>query len=117
MVAEEMQAAEAARVWDLRPVTYRATETVEEADTFYGFVAEEVAKIDPRLVHWGQDDEGQHHVEGVDYDRVVTLLLHQTRALKEAHDMQIKALKEDYEAQKEAHEKRFTALEERLLHN
>lgn len=67
---EGVQAAEAARVWDLRPVSYRALEADPGAAKNYGFIAEEVADIDPRLVFWGKDEEGQQRVEGVNYDQV-----------------------------------------------
>jgi hypothetical protein len=67
---EDVQAADAARVWDLRPVSYRALEANAEEHKSYGFIAEEVAEIDPRLVFWGQDKDGQPRVEGVNYDQV-----------------------------------------------
>lgn len=58
-------------MWNLRPVSYRhALEAEVEHDKAYGFVAEEVAAIDPRLVFWGEDAEGQPRVEGVDYEQV-----------------------------------------------
>lgn len=67
---EDVQAAEAARVWDLRPVSYRALEADAEAHKAYGFIAEEVAEVDPRLVFWGPDEDGERRVEGVNYDQV-----------------------------------------------
>jgi len=40
-------------VFDLRPVWYRSKcETDRQEWSWYGFIAEEVAEIDPRLVHW-----------------------------------------------------------------
>lgn len=100
-----VQAAEAAAVWDLRPVTFRAlnAEAKVDGDTSYGFVAEEVAEIDPRLVFWTEGTEGQRRAEGIDYEQVVALLLRQTKAFKEAHEAQIKA-----------HEVQIKALEEKV---
>lgn len=68
---EDVQEAEAARVWDLRPVSYRALEAGPGEHKLYGFIAEEVAKIDPRLVDWGEDAAtGEPRVQGVDYEQV-----------------------------------------------
>ncbi len=93
-----MQEAEAAALWDLRAVPFRALDVDQKAhtDTLYEFIAEEVAKIDPQLVTWTEDAEGQRRVEGVDYDRVVPLLLHQTKAFK--HEAPLKALEGKHEA-------------------
>ena len=107
---EEIQAADSARVWDLRPVAYRAMERAEKTDTLFGFVAEDVAEVDPRLVHWEQDDDGNSRVESVDYDQVVTLLLHQTKEIKATYEARIKALEE----RNTTSEARIKALEEKL---
>lgn len=58
---EDVQAGDAARVWDLRPVSYRALEADAEAYKAYGFIAEEVRQhharrhphphTDPTLLH------------------------------------------------------------------
>jgi hypothetical protein len=60
-------------VEQLRPVTFRWIETGEDD---YGFVAEEVAEIDPRLATYNADGQ----VEGVKYRQISALLL---RALQE----------------------------------
>lgn len=45
--------ANAADVLSLRPVWYRSTAAADRPDwSWYGLVAEEVAAVDPRLVHW-----------------------------------------------------------------
>ncbi len=49
---------------DLATLTY--TRRLERC----GFIAEEVAEIDPRLVFWGQDEDGEPRMEGVNYDQV-----------------------------------------------
>ena len=58
----------------LRPVGYRWTHDGSED---VGFVAEEVAEIDERLIH--RNDRGE--VEGVRYDRISALLVNATRTL------------------------------------
>ena len=44
------------QLFQMRPVWYRSTEeTADNPDhSWYGLIAEELAKIDPRLVHWGR---------------------------------------------------------------
>ena len=84
---QDVAASDSARVWDLRPVSYRAlgeTAAAHNADdaTSYGFIAEEVAEVDPRLCFWGEDAEGMPQVEGVNYDQVIPLLLQEARQLK-----------------------------------
>jgi hypothetical protein len=100
---EGVEAPEAARVWDLRPVSFRFLADKDDQHKLYGFIAEEVAEVDPRLAVWGVDAEGRPQVEGVDYDQVVTLLLHQTKARIET-----------YEARIETYEARIQTLEEKL---
>ena len=58
----------------LRPVSYRWT---NDGSADIGFVAEEVAEIDERLIH--RNDRGE--VEGVRYDRISALLANGTRTL------------------------------------
>ena len=79
-----------------RPVWYRSTckdDCVEHS--WWGFIAEEVAEIDPRLVHWKttepvvQENGSLEHVpcdpepEGVAYDRFVPHLLNLIKRQKE----------------------------------
>ncbi len=81
---------------DCRPVWYRSTCAVDKAEwSWWGFIAEEVAEIDPRLVHWkttqgvAQEDGSVAHVpcepepEGVAYDRFVPHLLNLIKRQKE----------------------------------
>ena len=79
-------------VFRLRPVWYRSIAGDDpEQWSYYGLIAEEVAEVDPRLVHFGpsadcscvEDDDGhvEHEVscltepEGVQYDRLVPHLI------------------------------------------
>jgi len=81
-------------VLSLRPVWYRSTASNDRKDwSWYGLIAEEVAEIEPRLVHWSYLDkdyettfvdgnvtktlkEGAQLVpDGIQYDRIAVLLL------------------------------------------
>ena len=93
---QDVKASESARVWDLRPVVYRILDAAKEEPKLYGFIAEEVAEVDPRLCFWSQDSEGLPQVEGVNYDQVIPLLLQEAKELKAAREMDathIEALK------------------------
>jgi hypothetical protein len=51
-------------VLEIRPIWYRSTAAADDPNhSFYGFAAEDVAAVDPRLCHWAYRDE--------DYDTVV----------------------------------------------
>jgi hypothetical protein len=55
---EDIDPAHADAVLQLRPVWYRSKVAHDPQDwSWYGLIAEEVAEIDPRLVHWGYCDE------------------------------------------------------------
>jgi hypothetical protein len=89
---EEVAREAAERVLALSPVRYRSTAQGDRPDwTFYGLVAEDVAKIDPRLVHWTSASEAGNAVAGenelvpdaVQYDRIGVLLIDVVRRLRE----------------------------------
>lgn len=103
-------------VLQMRPVWYRSLcENDPSAWSYYGFIAEEVAELDPRLVHYAhkdgcecpEDESGmkQHEAscfvepEGVQYDRIVPHLVN---------------LVQRQQARIEASEARLAALEARL---
>lgn len=55
----------------LRPIWYRSkAEADNKAWSWYGLLAEEVAQIEPRLVHWGYTDEAYEEVD-VPYQELV----------------------------------------------
>jgi len=77
-------------ILDFRPVWYRSKAEADRKDwSWYGLIAEEVAKIEPRLVHWTYLEDAYEEVEGerqlkpgaemvpdgVQYDRLTVLLL------------------------------------------
>jgi len=79
-----------------RPVWYRSNCDLDNPSWgYWGFIAEEVAEIDPRLVHWktqqiSYDDKGsvvttpcEPEPEGVQYDRFVPHLLNLIKRQKE----------------------------------
>lgn len=89
---ETLDAEHADIVFNLRPVWYRSTTGNDpEGWSYYGLIAEEVAELDPRLVHFGaaadcgcvEDNDGhiEHELscltepEGVQYDRLVPHLI------------------------------------------
>jgi hypothetical protein len=58
-------------IYGSRPVWYRSLSENDPSEySYWGFIAEEVAEIDPRMVHWGDDGP-----EGVQYDRYVVHLV------------------------------------------
>jgi hypothetical protein len=62
---------EASALWAMRPVTYKSTAKPDNPDKRHlGFIAEELADIDPKLVHFSEDGTP----EGVQYDRITVLL-------------------------------------------
>lgn len=62
-----------------RPITYRSKAEADDPDRrWFGFIAEEVAEIEPTLVHY--DAEGRP--DGVQYDRLTVLLVKKIQELE-----------------------------------
>jgi hypothetical protein len=93
---EDMSLAEATRIVDaIKPIWYRSKCEADRKDwSYWGVIAEDLAEIDPRLVHWGYwpedyieatNDEGEKQLVlksdaklspvGVQYERIAVLLL------------------------------------------
>ena len=94
---EELQDSYADAILGVRPVWYRSlTSDANPAFSYWGFIAEEVAAIDPRLVHWKTvevtyDEKGSAvetpcdpEPEGVAYDRFVPHLLNLIKRQQQA---------------------------------
>jgi len=94
---ETLQDSYADAILNARPVWYRSTcEADDHNHSWWGFIAEEVAAIDPRLVHWKTteityDEKGSAvetpcdpEPEGVAYDRFVPHLLNLIKRQGEA---------------------------------
>ena len=76
-------------IYKFRPIWYRSTVDADNKDwSWYGLIAEEVAEIEPRLVHWrfdkyDTDETGKKTPskdaklipDGVQYERLSVLLL------------------------------------------
>ena len=93
---ENLQDEYADALLQCRPVWYRSTCAGDSSEySYWGFIAEEVAEIDPRLVHWKTvdvtyDEKGaavetpcDPEPEGVAYDRFVPHLLNLIKRQKE----------------------------------
>jgi len=76
---ETLDSVHADAVLTLRPIWYRSKADADNpAWSWYGLAAEEVAAVDPRLVHWSGLEP-----DGVQYERVAVLLLDVVRRLQE----------------------------------
>jgi len=112
---ENLEHSKADAILNLRPVWYRSTCEADNHDwSWYGLIAEEVAAVEPRLVHWGYNEsdyeivetedkrerklkaDAQLAPEGVQYDRMTVLLLDivkRQQSRLEALEAEIEALK------------------------
>jgi hypothetical protein len=95
---ETLQDSYADAILNCRPVWYRSTTGNDNPEWgWWGFIAEEVAEIDPRLVFWkttetSHDDKGSvvetplesPEPEGVQYDRFVPHLLNLIKRQQQA---------------------------------
>jgi hypothetical protein len=72
-------------VYQSEPVWYRSLcENDPKEWSYWGFIAEEVAQLDPRMVHWG--GENNDEPEGVQYDRYVVHLVKVAQMQKQRID-------------------------------
>ena len=98
-------------VFNARPIWYRSTSEIDNPNhSYWGFIAEEVAEIDPRLVLWKThdfvefktegDDEGltvkavelEHPIpDGVAYDRFIPHLINVVKDLQRQLEEAIKS--------------------------
>lgn len=78
----DLPASVADAVLTLRPVAYKSNAPADDKTVdWYGLIAEEVAAVDPRLVHYIDQGDGKGPVpDGVQYDRIAVLLLSVVRA-------------------------------------
>ena len=72
-------------ILNCRPVWYQSLCEADNPDFgHWGFIAEEVAEIDPRLVHYKEEEDGTLEPEGVQYDRFVPHLLNLIKRQQQA---------------------------------
>jgi hypothetical protein len=94
---ETMQDSYADAILNSRPVWYKSTCKADNPDWgYWGFIAEEIAEIDPRLVHWKtteqvvQENGSSESMpcdpepEGVQYDRFVPHLVNLIKRQQQA---------------------------------
>ena len=61
---------------ETRPVWYRSLCTGDNPDwSHWGFIAEEVGEVDPRLAEWNEKEDGSLEAEGVQYTKFIPHLL------------------------------------------
>lgn len=83
---ETLEDSYADAVLNARPVYFNSIASDDTAHpewSYWGFIAEEVAEIDPRLVHYSEDDDGNLQAEGVQYDRFVPHLINLVKRQKD----------------------------------
>lgn len=70
----------------MKPITYTSdpdTVPTDDPDLLhYGFIAEDLAEIDPKLVQYTEDAEGNLIPDGVQYDRITVLLVKRIQELE-----------------------------------
>ena len=72
-------------ILNCRPVWYRSLCGGDNKDYgYWGFIAEEVAAIDPRLCFFKEEEDGTLEAEGVQYDRFVPHLLNLIKRQQQA---------------------------------
>lgn len=73
---EDLDPTYADKLLDFRPVWYRSTCEADRKDwSWCGFIAEELAAIEPRFVEYKQNEDGTLEPEGVQYSRIVVPLV------------------------------------------
>jgi hypothetical protein len=111
---EDLQANFSKKIYDLRPIWYRSAADADRKDwSWYGLIAEEVAAVEPRLVHWTYADDQYEYVsadvegsdqqrralksdavktpDGIQYDRIGVLLLKELQTLRTEFDAYVAA--------------------------
>ena len=84
---ETLEDSYADKLLECRPVWYRSTATDDTAHPewgYYGFIAEEVADVDPRLVHYDEQEDGTLQPEGVQYTQMTAHLVNIVKRQKKA---------------------------------
>lgn len=82
---ETLQDSYADEILKCRPVWYRSTSEYDNQQWgYWGFIAEEVAEVDPRLCFFKENEDGSLEPEGVQYDRFVPHLLNLIKRQQQA---------------------------------
>jgi hypothetical protein len=83
---ETLEDSYADAVLSARPVWFNSTASSDTENPdwgYWGFIAEEIADIDPRLVFYGKDSDGNLEAESVQYDRFVPHLINLVKRQKD----------------------------------
>ncbi len=73
---EDIEDEYANNIFKMKPKWYRSLCEKDNKDwSHFGFIAEEMAEIEPRLVHWFEEEDGTFRADGVQYDRITALLV------------------------------------------
>ena len=68
---------------ELRPITYISKADADDKSVrWFGFIAEEVENVAPRLVSYSNDPDGNLVADGVQYERISVALIASLKALK-----------------------------------
>ena len=68
----------------LRPITYKSKAPVDDKNKrWYGFIAEEVNDVEPKLVQFSKDENEHEIPDGVQYERLTVLLVAKIKKLEE----------------------------------
>lgn len=66
------------KLYSFRPITYTSKSVSDDpTKTHFGFIAEELHEVEPRLVHYMNDEP-----DGVQYDRMTVLLVKEVQKLR-----------------------------------
>lgn len=69
---------EAQMIYNMRPIMYKSKAKADDPNLeWYGLIAEELADIAPRLVHWNDKEP-----DGVQYERISVLMIHELKKMR-----------------------------------
>lgn len=83
---ETLEDSYADAILNARPVWFNSAASADTENPnwgYWGFIAEEIADIDPRLVFYGKDSDGNLDPESVQYDRFVPHLVNLVKRQKD----------------------------------
>lgn len=79
---ENVTAEETEKLLEMRPITYRSRAAADDPSRrWFGFIAEEMAEVEGRLVTYGPDEDGEIVPDGIQYERIVVLLVAKIKQL------------------------------------
>lgn len=80
---EPVPAAWSSFIYQLDPIWFRMIEDhIDPSFSYYGFAAEQVAQLEPRMAVYIKDEAGNRIPDGIQYDRLVVPLVMELKALR-----------------------------------